>query len=200
MGIHKQFVFVILSGFLFLPLSRAKQLGDAGSSGSVVCILQHSQLLSGPTTDNCIPANSCNLIRINVQDTRIIHSYNHIRGQEIYPYMVCWLCITSNSHPAKWRGWWNRGAIQYAANIYGRDAQTYCQGAEGAAYCFIIRGAQVARTESVGVLLLLRAPNPSQSHPLPGGPARQLYKDRKTGKGNEITKTIVKYCQQCSEL
>ena len=85
MGIHKQFVFVILSGFLFLSLSRAKQLGDAGSSGSVVCILQHSQLLSGPTTDNCIPANSCNLIRINVQDTRIIHSYNHIRGQEIYP-------------------------------------------------------------------------------------------------------------------
>ena len=85
MGIHKHFVFVILSGFLFLSLSRAKQLGDAGSSGSVVCILQHSQLLSGPTTDNCIPANSCNLIRINVQDTRIIHSYNHIRGQEIYP-------------------------------------------------------------------------------------------------------------------
>ena len=44
--------------------------------------------------------------------------------------MVCWPCITSNSHPAKWRGWWNTGAIQYAANIYGRDAQTYCQGAE----------------------------------------------------------------------
>ena len=53
--------------------------------GSVVCILEHSQLLSGPTTDNCIPANSCNLIRIYVQDTRIIHSYNHIRGEEIYP-------------------------------------------------------------------------------------------------------------------
>ena len=75
MGIHKQFVFVILSGFLFLSLSRAKQLGDAGSSGSVVCILQHSQLLSGPTTDNCIPANSCNLICICVQDTRTIHTY-----------------------------------------------------------------------------------------------------------------------------
>ena len=66
----------------------------------------------------------------------------------------------------------------------------------GAAYCFIIRGAQVARTESVGVLLLLRAPNPSHSHPLPGGPARQLYKDRDKGKGKVMTKTIVKYCQQ----
>ena len=169
--------------------------------GSVVCILQHSQLLSGPTTDNCIPANSCNLIRIYVQDTRIIHTIiqSYWRSR-IYSYTVSWLCITSNSHPAKRCARWNRGAIQYAANIYGRDAQTYCQGAEGAAYCFIIRGAQVARTEPAGVLLLLRAPNPSQSHPLPGGPARQLYKDRDKDKGNEMTKTIVKYCQQCSEL
>ena len=164
------------------------------AAGSVVCILQHSQLLSGPTTDNCIPANSCNLIRIYVQDMRIIHTI--IAVVKKYIQMVCWPCITSNSHPAKWRGWWNRGAIQYAANIYGRDAQTYCQGAEGAAYCFIIRGAQVARTESVGVLLLLRAPNPSHSYPLPGGPARQLYKDRDKGKGNEMTKTIVKYYHQ----
>ena len=53
----------------------------------MVCILEHSQLLSGPTTDNCIPANSCNLIRINVQDTRIIHAYNHIGGQE---YIHIW--------------------------------------------------------------------------------------------------------------
>ena len=134
------------------------------AAGSVVCILQHSQLLSGPTTDNCIPANSCNLIRIYVQDKRIIHTYLQLHWwSRIYPYMVCWLCITSNSHPAKWCAWWNTGAIQYAANIYGRDAQTYCQGAEGAAYCFIIRGAQVARTESVGVLLLLRVP----AHPSP---------------------------------
>ena len=133
---------------------------------------------------------------------RIQELYIHTIIFEVKKYiqMVCWLCITSNSHPAKWCAWWNRGAIQYAANIYGRDAQTYCQGAEGAAYCFIIRGAQVARTESVGVLLLLWDPNPSQSQPLPGGPARQLYKDRDKGKGNEMTKTIVKYCQQCSEL
>ena len=32
-GNQKQFGFVFLSGFLFLSLSRAKQLGDAGSSG-----------------------------------------------------------------------------------------------------------------------------------------------------------------------
>ena len=100
-------------------------------------------------------------LRAGYKNYTIIHAI--ILVVKKYFQMVCWLCITSNSHPAKWCAWWNTGAIQYAANIYGRDAQTYCQGAEGAAYCFIIRGAQVARTESVGVLLLLRAPNPSQS-------------------------------------
>ena len=60
------------------------------AAGSVVCILQHSQLLSGPTTDNCIPANSCNLIRINVQDTRIIHTYlqSYSRSRNISKWYV----------------------------------------------------------------------------------------------------------------